>query len=210
MLSGGVLRNPTKDEESPVEVRFRSCGWAGLALALEEQRKRVCRDASGSAPIAAHCLFFNAAPRRATFGSLMQPMMRAATSYSRGQLRSNTLSLWCPCPRPVRSGTSLENTSTRPALSVLTIDGRKVLKFLKSEKRSLISSLMKSGLVKFTKIGKNNKMSDSQIWLVNAYRFAGKRYRYTGLLTLTFTGKYGNIYKPSWLALLLLIFSKLN
>jgi len=41
------------------------------------------------------------------------------------------------------------------------------------------------------KIAKN---LDSQTWLVNANRFASKRYRYTVLLTETFTVKSGNVY----------------
>jgi len=38
------------------------------------------------------------------------------------------------------------------------------------------------------------KKCDNQTWIVTAYRFASKRYRYTDLFTVTFTGKTGNVH----------------
>jgi len=54
----------------------------------------------------------------------------------------------------------------------------------------------KSVLVKFTKkmIKKKDEKSYHQSWLVNANRFASKRYCYTVLFPVKFTGKSGNVY----------------
>jgi len=58
------------------------------------------------------------------------------------------------------------------------------------------------GLVKFTESLKKllKRVTAELGWLVNANRFASNRYRYTVLFTVTFLGKYSNVYQPSWLS----------
>jgi len=43
-------------------------------------------------------------------------------------------------------------------------------------------------------------MCDSQTSLINVNKFASKRYCFRVLFTVTFTGKSGNVYLPTWLS----------